>query len=175
MYIAFIVSLAIMLCFNLIYFFLVYGELDFYICKKSINEFFNKNCYYTPTNEEIIIYEKYKKKLMKKEKRKEKLAIIIPIIVSIIIIILISWFGAILERNNLNRDIEGYKMAKYTIEESLKNEDLTGLEKVELVKQASEQNQWLGKQKYSVKLWYNFHLDKENVLSLEEIKLNKGD
>ena len=89
-----------------------------------------------------------------------------------IILIMCGFSGAVIHKHYTNEQVEGYKMVKITIEDSVANEDLTGLEKLELVKQASERNEWLGKKKYEVKRWYNFYLDKD-VLDLEEIKLNK--
>lgn len=80
--------------------------------------------------------------------------------------------GASLHKHYTNEQVECYKMAKITIEDSIANEYLTGLERLELVKQTTEKNEWLGATKYEVKRWYNFYLDKD-ILDLEEIKLNK--
>lgn len=58
------------------------------------------------------------------------------------------------------RDLIGYEAEKMTIEQSLANESLTGLEKFELVQQASKLNKWLAHQKFDYERWAYFDIDK---------------
>lgn len=125
------------------------------------------------TEEDKKKYKDYKKDMEKKAKIKYVSFLIFPILLVIIIVTLITVMAANIERHKVNAEVEGYKMVKYTIEQSLENDNLTSLERIELVKQASEYNKWLGEAKYKVTVWYNFHLDEDNVLQLEEIKLDK--
>ena len=118
-------------------------------------------------------YTKYKKKEEKKANIKKSLFVCVPIIVWLFAIFGFGYLGAFLDNESLARQVEKYKSTKYTIEASLRNDDLTGLEKIELVKQASEQNSWLAEKKYEVKQWYRFYLDKDIVLELEMIDLEK--
>lgn len=83
--------------------------------------------------------------------------------------------GGYLENEGLKRQVASYQASKYTIEKSLENVELTGLERLELVKQASEQNSWLAEKQYEVKQWYRFYLNKDIVLELEMIDLGKGE
>lgn len=125
------------------------------------------------TEEDKKKYKDYEKDMKKKAKIKYVKFLIFPILLVIIIVTFITIISANIERHKVNAEVEGYKMVKYTIEQSLENDNLTGLERIELVKQASEYNKWLGEAKYKVIVWYNFHLDADNVLQLEEIKLDK--
>ena len=120
-------------------------------------------------------YQQYLAKTKKKSKRRKVFFYLLPVIVFIIFLFGFSSLGAFLDRKNLNEEIAKYEASKYTIEMSLENTDLTGFERIELVKQASEKNEWLAQKKYDVQQWYRFYLDKDKVLSLEEIKLNKGE
>ena len=107
------------------------------------------------------------------ELSKSKCAICIIVIVLLIILGtgIGGGIGAFMEKEDLKKDIASYQASKYTIEQSLNNEQLSGLERIELVKLANEKNQWLERTKYKVKQWYSFYLDKELVLSLEMIEL----
>lgn len=118
-------------------------------------------------------YNKYKKREERKANIKKSFFICVPIIVWLTAILGFGYLGAFLENESLAREVEKYKSTKYTIEASLKNDGLTGLEKIELVKQASEQNSWLAEKQYEVKQWYRFYLNKDIVLELEMIDLEK--
>lgn len=75
------------------------------------------------------------------------------------------------------RDLIGYEAEKMTIEQSLANESLTGLEKFELVQQASELNKWLAQQKFDYERWAYFDIDKtvkKAYKDAEYIVLNNG-
>lgn len=59
--------------------------------------------------------------------------------------------------------IEQYKVTKQVIEESVTNSELSGLERVELVKQAVEENQKLVSKQYDSQQWYGFTIPDEIV------------
>lgn len=76
-----------------------------------------------------------------------------------------------LEKTNNNSWTQQYISQKQLIEDSLNNEKLSGLERVELVNQANELNaELIDKQTKCVK-WYNFTMD-DSVLELELVSLN---
>ena len=134
---------------------------------------------YFNLNEEETIYRfdfpgdvKRKEEKNKKIEKQRKIFVAISFIVFVIQLFGFTWLGAVVENKNFCAEVEEYKASKYTIEMSLKNDDLTGFERIELVKQATEENKWLANAKYKVQIWYNFHLDK-SVLQLEMIKLGE--
>ena len=120
-------------------------------------------------------YEKYVKAVEKKSEKRKIFFYCLPVIIFMVVLIAGSLLGAFIEKQVVNGEIARYIASKYTIEMSLENTNLTGLERIELVKQASEKNEWLAQKKYDVQQWYRFYLDKDKVLSLEEINLNKGE
>lgn len=63
-----------------------------------------------------------------------------------------------------------YISQKQLIEESLDNEKLSGLERVELVKQANELNAGLIDKQFLCVKWYSFAMD-DKVLELEPVSL----
>lgn len=135
--------------------------------------FFGSGYYNTPlSNNEEEKFLKYQEKTQKKNNRITRFLIILPFIIFIILIVSFSWFGAFVEQESLNKGIERYIASKEIIEESLDNDNLTGVEKFEIVKQAKEENKWLAEKQYEVKQWYRFYLDKDVVLNLEFIALS---
>ena len=96
-------------------------------------------------------------------------------------IICISIFiGGIFAGIGLNTEnekiyVQKYLAQKQTIEMSLKNEDLTGLERIELVKQATELNGEVAKRKARFQLWHFVVYDNTIYDNVELIKLTKGE
>ena len=76
-----------------------------------------------------------------------------------------------LEKTNNGSWTQQYISQKQLIEDSLNNEKLSGLERVELVKQANELNAELIDKQIKCVKWYNFTMDDE-VLELELVSLN---
>ena len=76
-----------------------------------------------------------------------------------------------LEKTNNGSWTQQYISQKQLIEDSLKNEKLSGLERVELVKQANELNAELIDKQIKCVKWYNFTMD-DTVLELELVSLN---
>ena len=103
-----------------------------------------------------------------------KKVVIITIIYSIIAITTSFFVPYYVEKEDSNSYVNSYTIKKATIEESLKNETLTGFERVELVKQATEINSDLAEKKYEITKWYGFYLNKE-IENLEYIDLNVGE
>ena len=116
-------------------------------------------------------YIAYNKKLRIKSTIKQTLVHCIPVVVAAVIIFGFSAFGSFIENESLAEDIASHEAYVMTIEASLDNEDLTGLERLELVKQASEQNAWLSKKKYSCHRWYSFYLRDDLVNKIDSLEM----
>ena len=71
--------------------------------------------------------------------------------------------------------VQKYLAQKQTIEMSLENEDLTGLERIELVKQATELNGEVAERKARFQLWHFVVYDNTIYDNVELIKLTKGE
>ena len=103
-----------------------------------------------------------------------KKVVIITTIYSIIAITISFFVPYYVEKEDSNSYVNSYAIKKATIEESLKSETLTGFERIELVKQATEINAGLAEKKYEITKWYGFYLNKE-IENLEYIDLNVGE
>lgn len=89
------------------------------------------------------------------------------------IIAVFSAGGYQVEKSIRGRYIEQYIATKSTIETSLKNDTLTGLERVQLVQQASKANSELAGYKYDCRQWYGIAFD-DRALELEPIDISGG-
>jgi high-affinity Fe2+/Pb2+ permease len=104
----------------------------------------------------------------------ETIANFVGIMIIIVTLILGLFLGGYADKIDYKKYISEYNSKKYTIEQSLKNEDLKGLEKIELVKQATEINGELANKKVEYNtIWY-FFIDKSELNKLEGIDL-KGE
>lgn len=103
-----------------------------------------------------------------------KKVVIITTIYSIVAITISFFVPYYVEKEDSNSYVNSYAIKKATIEESLKSETLTGFERIELVKQATEINAGLAEKKYEITKWYGFYLNKE-IENLEYIDLNVGE
>lgn len=119
------------------------------------------------SEETVLKYNQY----IAKRKNKKILSWIVSIFISIILIIAFTWLGSYIEKEKINGQIKSYISAKTTIEMSLENENIGGLERIELVQQAKEKNEWLANMQYQAKQWYRFYWDKGNILNVEFINL----
>lgn len=106
--------------------------------------------------------------------KKRVIIITITAIYSIIAITTSFFVPYYVAKEDSNSYVSRYTIGKATIEESLKSETLTGFERVELVKQATEINSDLAEKKYVITKWYGFYLNKE-IENLEYIDLNVGE
>lgn len=83
--------------------------------------------------------------------------------------------GCAVERHASRQFMETYTVEKRTIEASLSNENISGFERVELVRQAAEANKELAGHQYNCKQWYGFNMD-NRILELSFIDLaNAGE
>lgn len=108
----------------------------------------------------------------KTEERKNMMRLNKIFVVALCLLITNAWsFGMVqMGKEKTSHYAEQYLATKTTIESSVKNENLSGFERVELVKQASEENAELARVQYKCKQWYGFDIDKR-VLELEPIEL----
>lgn len=67
--------------------------------------------------------------------------------------------GISIDINSHRVFVASHNAQKYTIEQSLRNSALSGFERVELVKQASELNSELAERKARIQQWNYFHVD----------------
>ena len=67
--------------------------------------------------------------------------------------------------------VQGYLAQKYTIEKSLDNADLSGLERLELVKRAAVLNGEMAMRKAEYYLWHHVHYDNTIYDGVELIDL----
>lgn len=99
--------------------------------------------------------------------------------VVIIAIIILGVFvgakiGIAIDKSYYETKIEQFKMSKQTIETSIINDKLSGLERVELVQLAVEENKWLAEIKVDVTKWWYFHLDESLLEDLQPINFEGG-
>lgn len=89
-----------------------------------------------------------------------------------ILVFIVSVYGGIeFDKNLSRRYVYEYIAKKETIEASLQNENLAGLERMRLVEQAAEANQELAGIQYDCQQWYGFFVD-DRVLELEPIDIS---
>lgn len=79
--------------------------------------------------------------------------------------------GVGIDNNGHKTFVSSYNAQKFTIEQSLKNDSLTGFERIELVKQASELNGELAARKTRIQQWNYFHVDDSIYDGVEYITL----
>ena len=96
-----------------------------------------------------------------------------------LIIAVCAWIGFIfigvqLNTNDHRAYLQKYLIQKETIEMSLESENLSGFERVELVKQAAELNGELAEKKAYIKFWYSGVNDNTIYDNVEFINLNRG-
>lgn len=108
-------------------------------------------------------YEEYQNevKWCNKAIAKQHIIQAIVVICVFILVFAISYLGISYYLSMSSKEeIAEYQAQKVTIEQSLSNEELSGLERIELVKQASELNGWLAKQKVIMSKWTEFDIYK---------------
>lgn len=115
-----------------------------------------------------------------KVKHKEKVYKIFSIVLCVLLAIGIAVGGYVgtvdIINKNLSREINGYNASKLTIEQSINNTELSGLERLELVKQAQDKNEWLAKQKVDVHFWGNCYYYKIVVNAIDNMEyINLGE
>ena len=96
----------------------------------------------------------------------------INIIVVVAILCLSTFIGARIHIRMFERDVRQFEVAKTTYSEAIKSEDISGLERIEIVNNITEENKNLAKLKYDATKWYYFYLPDNLVDNLEPIKLS---
>lgn len=100
---------------------------------------------------------------------------IIASIICISIFIIGIFAGIGFNTENEKVYVQKYLVQKQTIEMSLQNEDLTGFERIELVRQATELNGEVAERKARFQLWHFVVYDNTIYDNVELIKLTKGE
>lgn len=96
----------------------------------------------------------------------------IQIIIFVVVLCLSIFIGTRVHIRMFERDVRQFESAKATYSEAIKSEDITGLERIEIVNKITEENKTLARLKYDVTKWYYFYLPDNLVDNLEPIKLN---
>ena len=96
----------------------------------------------------------------------------INIVVAVVVLGLGTFLGARIHIRRFESDIKQFESAKATYSEAIKSEDITGLERIEIVNKVTEENKTLARLKYDATKWYYFYLPDNLVDNLEPIKLS---
>lgn len=96
----------------------------------------------------------------------------INIVVAVVVLGLSMFVGARIHIRMFESDIKQFESAKSTYSEAIESEDISGLERIEIVNKITEENKSLARLKYDATKWYYFYLPDNLVDNLEPIKLN---
>ena len=96
----------------------------------------------------------------------------INIVVFVVVLSLSVFIGARIHIRMFENDIKQFESAKATYSEAIKSNDISGLERIEIVNQITEENKTLARLKYDATKWYYFYLPDNLVDNLEPIKLS---
>lgn len=92
---------------------------------------------------------------------------------SILLMLIGGSIGIQVDRVSYDKKIANWENTKMIIEDSLKDEKLSQLEKINLVNTIVGYNMQLTELKEDVKQWWYFYLDDSKVNELEIIKINE--
>lgn len=96
----------------------------------------------------------------------------INIVVAVVVLGLSMFIGARIHIRIFENDVKQFESAKATYSEAIKSNDISGLERIEIVNRITEENKTLARLKYDATKWYYFYLPDNLVDNLEPIKLN---
>ena len=96
----------------------------------------------------------------------------ISIIIAVVVLCLSTFVGARVHIRMFESEVRRFEIAKATYSEAIKSEDISGLERIEIVNKIVEENKILSKLKYDATKWYYFYLPDNLVGNLEPIRLN---
>lgn len=96
----------------------------------------------------------------------------INIAVAIVVLGLCTFVGARIHIRIFENDVKQFESAKATYSEAIKSNDISGLERIEIVNRITEENKTLARLKYDTTKWYYFYLPDNLVDNLEPIKLS---
>lgn len=115
-------------------------------------------------------YAEYCENIEKKAKKRKKFFYVLPALIVSLLTCFFGWLGENINNNYLREEIASFESSKRTYEIALKDENLTGLERIEIVNKIAEKNEWLAGKQVEVQMWYNFYLSKD-ILEVEPIKI----
>lgn len=115
-------------------------------------------------------YVEYCENIEEKAKKRKKFFYALPALIVALLTCFFGWLGYDINNNNLRKEVASFESSKKTYELALKDKNLTGLERIEIVNKIAEKNEWLEGKKVEVQVWYNFYLSKD-ILGVEPIKL----
>ncbi len=96
----------------------------------------------------------------------------INIVVAVVVLCLSTFIGARIHIRAFEGDVIQFESAKATYLEAIKSNDISGLERIEIVNKITEENKTLARLKYDATKWYYFYLPDNIVDNLEPIKLS---
>ena len=96
----------------------------------------------------------------------------INIVTAVVVLCLSTFIGVRIHIRMFESDIRQFESAKATYSEAIKSEDISGLERIEIVNKITEENKTLARLKYDATKWYYFYLPDNLVDNLEPIKLS---
>ena len=96
----------------------------------------------------------------------------IQVTVVVLVLCLSVFIGARVHIRMFERDVRQFESAKATYSEAIKSNDISGMERIEIVNKITEENKTLARLKYDATKWYYFYLPDNLVDNLEPIKLN---
>lgn len=96
----------------------------------------------------------------------------INIMVAVAVLGLSMFIGARIHIRMFENSVKQFESVKATYSEAIKSEDISGLERIEIVNKIAEENKALAKLKYDVSKWYDFYLPDDLVDNLEPIKIS---
>ena len=96
----------------------------------------------------------------------------INIVTAVVVLCLSTFIGARIHIRMFEGDVRQFETAKATYSEAIKSEDITGLERIEIVNKITEENKALARLKYDATKWYYFYFPDNLVDNLEPIKLS---
>lgn len=171
---------------SLIVYFLIYPELDFdgnKLDKEKYRHKVRKETYDYMSSSGFVgyfckpmdeqgekEYAEYCEKIEKKAQKRKKFFYVLPALIVALLTCFFGWIGENINNNYLLKEIASFESSKRTYEIALKDENLTGLERIEIVNKIAEKNEWLAGKQVEVQMWYNFYLSKD-ILEVEPIKI----
>ena len=108
--------------------------------------------------------------LVKKFERKLLITFLVAIIITIGVSIGSFYLMRYEVNKNVEREIAEYTIAKITYEEALKNSNLTGLERLQIIKVITEENKNLANRKVMMTRWARFDIKDELKLQMLELE-----
>lgn len=96
----------------------------------------------------------------------------VNIVIAVVVLCLSTFIGARIHIRMFEGDVRQFESAKATYSEAIKSNDISGLERIEIVNRITEENKALARLKYDATKWYYFYLPDNLVDNLEPIKLS---